>query len=128
MKFFKSAFTMVELIFVIVILGILASVALPKLSATKNDSIAARLAVELGDCIEMAFGAYTKVAIFDVNSSSCDDVTVQNPCFIINVNNSNGIMKVQHVAGSSIRSICKKTQDLVEVNELSSSIGVEHHF
>jgi len=34
----KSAFTMVELIFVIVILGILASVAMPKLNATRDDA------------------------------------------------------------------------------------------
>lgn len=35
---FHSAFTMIELVFVIVILGILASVAIPKLSATRTDA------------------------------------------------------------------------------------------
>lgn len=34
----KSAFTMIELIFVIVILGLLAAVAIPKLAATKDDA------------------------------------------------------------------------------------------
>ena len=34
----KDAFTMIELIFVIVILGILAAVAMPKLSATRSDA------------------------------------------------------------------------------------------
>ena len=34
----KSAFTMIELIFVIVILGILAAVAIPKLAATRGDA------------------------------------------------------------------------------------------
>lgn len=39
----KSAFTMIELIFVIVILGILASVAIPKLSATRDDAKVAKV-------------------------------------------------------------------------------------
>jgi len=38
----KNAFTMIELIFVIVILGILAAVAIPKLSATRDDAVIAR--------------------------------------------------------------------------------------
>ena len=40
----KKAFTMIELIFVIVILGILAAVAMPKFVATRNDAIVSKLA------------------------------------------------------------------------------------
>jgi general secretion pathway protein G len=40
----SNAFTMLELIFVIVILGVLAAVAIPKLSATRDDAIVAKLA------------------------------------------------------------------------------------
>jgi len=39
MKNFRHAFTMLELIFVIVVIGILASVALVKLSATRDDAM-----------------------------------------------------------------------------------------
>jgi general secretion pathway protein G len=39
MKNFKQAFTMIELIFAIVIVGILASVAIPRLSATRDDAV-----------------------------------------------------------------------------------------
>jgi len=38
----KNAFTMIELIFVIVILGILAAVAIPKLTATRDDALVSR--------------------------------------------------------------------------------------
>lgn len=38
MKTSKNAFSMIELVFVIVVLGILASVAIPKLSATRTDA------------------------------------------------------------------------------------------
>ena len=38
----KKAFTMIELIFVIVIVGILSSIAIPKLSATRDDALIAK--------------------------------------------------------------------------------------
>jgi general secretion pathway protein G len=38
----RSAFTMIELVFVIVILGILASIAVPKLTATRDDAMFAK--------------------------------------------------------------------------------------
>ena len=36
---FKRAFTMIELVFVIVVVGILASVAVPRLAATRDDAV-----------------------------------------------------------------------------------------
>lgn len=38
----REAFTMIELVFVIVILGILAAVAVPKFSATRDDAVIAK--------------------------------------------------------------------------------------
>lgn len=38
----QNAFTMVELVFVIVVIGILASIAVPKLAATRDDAVIAK--------------------------------------------------------------------------------------
>lgn len=42
MQNFKSAFTMIEAVFVIVILGILAAIAIPKFTATRTDAVIAK--------------------------------------------------------------------------------------
>jgi len=47
----KKGFTMIELIFVIVILGILASVAIPKLAATRDDAKAATIKTDIGTAL-----------------------------------------------------------------------------
>lgn len=43
----KKAFTMIELLFVIVILGVLASLAVPKLLATKTDAEVTKIVVDM---------------------------------------------------------------------------------
>jgi prepilin-type N-terminal cleavage/methylation domain-containing protein len=124
----KNGFTMIEVIFVIVVLGILASVALPKLVANKNDASAAKIALELGDCIEMACGEYTKTGTFDINSSACTDVTARNQCFVLSADNATGILNVRHVSGVVDGSVCKKAQLLIESPKLSSLVGIDHLF
>ena len=47
----KTAFTMIELVFVIVILGILAAVAIPKLAATRDDAKVSLIAQNIGTAI-----------------------------------------------------------------------------
>ena len=60
----KKGFTMIELIFVIVILGILAAVAIPKLAATRDDAEIAKTATNIQTLIADLGSYYTSQGEF----------------------------------------------------------------
>lgn len=60
----RSGFTMIELIFVIVILGILAAVAIPKLAATRDDAKISTKIQEGTQFIQEASSYYTAHGVF----------------------------------------------------------------
>ncbi|MCI6178359.1 MAG: type II secretion system GspH family protein [Campylobacter sp.] len=61
----KKGFTMIELIFVIVILGILASVAIPRLAATREDAEISAAVANLRTLVNDATAYYTVKGTFD---------------------------------------------------------------
>ncbi len=54
----RKAFTMIELIFVIVIIGILAAVAIPKLAATRDDAELSVLMTNTKICVNDLVASY----------------------------------------------------------------------
>ena len=64
----KKGFTMIELIFVIVILGVLASVAIPRLAATRDDAEVAKAATNLATAVSDIAAYYTAKGNFNVTS------------------------------------------------------------
>ena len=64
----KKGFTMIELIFVIVILGVLASVAIPRLAATRDDAEVAKAATNLTTAVSDITAYYTAKGNFNSKS------------------------------------------------------------
>ena len=75
----KRGFTMIELIFVIVIIGILAVIAIPKLNATRDDAKVVTELQNLSTCINDIGSKYTASGT-ESNSTACNNLK----CFSIN--------------------------------------------
>ena len=133
----KKGFTMIELIFVIVILGILASVAIPKLAATRDDAEISRAAANIRTLVTDLGAYYTAKGYFNEGTKttaatlSADDlkkisavaspVKVKNKdCFTLgNADSKEGT--VAFTAGAD--DICKTLYKLPGMQQIVSSAG-----
>ena len=147
----RSGFTMIELIFVIVILGILASVAIPKLAATRDDAKVSKALNELsmvkGDLATYytSHGTYKAAKIADVTNvplytnTGCTTAATKissgstyyycvqktgstnEPIVKIVPNDTNGALTISKVTAAG--NIGKQIQTLTAFNKIATGVA-----
>jgi len=145
MKNFKHAFTMVELVFVIVVIGILASVAVVKLAATRDDAMvsaginnAKQAVIDVGTyyVAKGEFGAFNEMTnvnlIIKNKRRSFYQVEKQN-CIrfqLLNQRKFPGVMTVKIDRKGPRRSeVCKAiSNELATLGIAAKGKGVKHEF
>jgi len=134
----RAGFTMIELIFVIVILGILAAVAIPKLAATRDDANVAKSITDIATAVQDMGAYYTAQGQFgnvadmtNVQFSSEGNLTT-NPSYqvggvdCVDFNTSanalaDGNISVTNNAAGTKTALCKKVQDVVTQKDLNTT-------
>ena len=141
----KQAFTMVELIFVIVIIGILSAIAVPKLMATRDDAYVSAVAKAVTDGVnEVAAYALSRgmpssdlpamsniikglirqnKAVFNDNVLSIKMNTIQD-CVKLTVSSSDQDMNLSLAYGDAGSDrLCLDLQKIIDAADYSMAIG-----
>lgn len=135
----RKGFTMIELIFVIVILGILAAVAIPRLTATRDDAQIARAVSDVATAVQDIGAFYTARGNFGTAGamtnvqfvSNAVDLNAGNTA-VYQVNNANcinftttaagaadGNLTVTNIAGAT--GVCADVQTIIGQRDLNGT-------
>lgn len=120
----KNGFSLLELIFAIVILGIVASFAIPKYIDTKDSALVSTIKRDINTAVTSIQSYYLlnqkidkisdAITINDANWSATDTkLTDKNSCLTLEVKTSSGGIKSIEVTVDDTKTttICKKIQD-----------------
>ena len=126
----KGAFTVIELIFTIIIIALLASVSIPRFQATKDDAATATILTQLADCITYAGTYYTARGIVSLDAPDCD---ASKKCFDIDIKDDPHEGKIVVKSGSGVvnakdkdKEYCKMAYKLSEKKSLALPEGKIH--
>ena len=130
MKNSKNAFTMIELVFVIVILGILAAVAIPKLAATRNDAKVAADVSSAAQALQNLASEFTAKGRFRDYNVSMANGTVK--CFVFTLNNAtDGNISLGMIAASTSdcsSGVLDSTRSMAKRNGLINQDGAAREY
>ena len=114
----KKAFTMIELIFVIVIIGILASVAIPKMSATRDDAKMSVIITNAKIIVEDANTFYT--AQGEANYLLATVTTITDVPLFLNNTCTSPVLPATVFAGTALY-ICDDTADVLDITSTNTA-------
>jgi prepilin-type N-terminal cleavage/methylation domain-containing protein len=130
----RSGFTMIELIFVIVILGILAAVAIPKLAATRDDALVSKEVTNLSTKISDLGAQYTAKGAFTYDpdvlganrAMGCYTITTTTDGNLTVTENASKTATATQTGGAA--AVCTAAHALSTKQKLSGSTPVVHSF